>query len=236
MANEAEDLGDLADRDRRGRLVHEHDLRFGEPGAGDGDGLPLTARHLLDEIARPGFRFQFLEELPGAAEHRGVIKDGDRAEVAADLAAEKDVGGRRQVVAQRKVLIDDLDTVLARLDRPVQDKLGAVHPHRAMGRAKISGDDLDQRRLAGAVIAHESDDLTLIEVQRNVVKRVNCPKMLGDIGELKDRHSARPPPSQAACADGPSSRPLAGAGSPRQSRTMHLRISLAVARPSIGAE
>ena len=37
-----------------------------------------------------------------------------------ELAAEEDVRSGRQVVAEREVLIDDLDPLLARLDRLVE--------------------------------------------------------------------------------------------------------------------
>ena len=40
-----------------------------------------------------------------------------------DLAPEKDVGGGRQVVAEREILVHDLDAVLARLDRPVHHEV-----------------------------------------------------------------------------------------------------------------
>ena len=58
VADEVQHLGHLAHRDRRGRLVHQHDLGVGEHGAGDGDRLALAAGHLLDEVARPGLGLQ----------------------------------------------------------------------------------------------------------------------------------------------------------------------------------
>ena len=83
----------------------------------------------------------------------------------------------------------DLDAVLAGLDRPVHRQLAAFHPQRAMGRAKIAGDDLDQSGLAGTVVAHQSDDLAGLERQRNVVERVNGPEMLRNIFQFEKSHS-----------------------------------------------
>ena len=157
-------------------------------GAGDRHRLPLAARHLLDEVARPGLGLQFLEDLAGAPVHRGIVEDAERPDAAAQLAAEKDVGGRGQIVAERQVLVDDLDAVPARLDRPVQHDLLAVHAHRAVARPEVAGDHLDQRRLAGAVVAHQADDLAGLERQRNVVDRLDGAEMFRNVGEFENRH------------------------------------------------
>ena len=45
FADEIENLRHLADGDRRGRLVHQHDFGVGKAGAGDRDRLALAARH-----------------------------------------------------------------------------------------------------------------------------------------------------------------------------------------------
>src|SRR5262245_32839546 len=50
--DEVEDLGDLPHADGSRRLVHQHDARVRQARAGDGDGLPLTARHAPDEVSR----------------------------------------------------------------------------------------------------------------------------------------------------------------------------------------
>ena len=106
------------------------------------------------------------------------------------LAAQEDVGGGGEIVAERELLVDDLDAVLARFDRLVEMDLLALHPERAVGRRKVAGDDLDQRRLAGAVVAHQPDDLTRLERKRHVVERVDGSKMLGDFGDFENGHSA----------------------------------------------
>ena len=67
--DQVQHLRHLAHGDRGGRLVHQHDLRIGKPRSGDRDRLPLPARHLLDQIARPRLRLQLLEELASAPVH-----------------------------------------------------------------------------------------------------------------------------------------------------------------------
>ena len=113
-ADQVEHLGDLAHRDRRGRLVHQHDLGLRQARARDRDRLALAARHPAHEVARPRLRFELAEQLAGALVHGARVEELERAEAAADLAAEEDIGRGGQVVAEREVLIDDLDAVLAR--------------------------------------------------------------------------------------------------------------------------
>ena len=117
-------------------------------------------------------------------------------DAAAQLAAEEDVGRRGQIVAERQVLVDDLDAVPARFDRPVQDEFRAVHAHGAVARAEIAGDHLDQRRLAGAVVAHQADDLAGFERKRHVVDGLDGAEMLGDVGEFENRHPSSCLPSR----------------------------------------
>jgi hypothetical protein len=57
-----------------------------------------------------------------------------------------------------------------------------------VGRAKVAGNDLDQRRLAGAVIAHQSDDFAGLEIERDIVERMNGAEMLDDVSKLENRH------------------------------------------------
>ena len=59
--------------------------------------------------------------------------------------------------------MDDLDAVLARLDRSMHDEVCAVHSNGSARRAKVAGDDLDERRLARPVVAHQPHDLAAFE-------------------------------------------------------------------------
>ena len=193
LADQVQHLRHLAHRDGRRRLVHQHDLGLREHGARDRDRLPLAARHLLDEVARARLRLQFLEDLAGAPVHGGIVEDAERSDAAAQLAAEEDIGRRGQIVAERQILVNDLDAVPARFDRPVQHDLLAVHAHRAVARQKVAGDHLDQRRLAGAVVAHEADHLACLQRQRDVVDGLDGAEMFRNVGEFENRHQSLPP-------------------------------------------
>ncbi len=168
-----EHLGDLAHRNGGRGLVHQDDLGIGEHGAGDGDGLSLTAGHLPDQIARAGFRLQFGEQFAGPLVHGAVVDDRERTDALADLPAQKDVLACRHVVAEREVLIDDLDAVAARIDRVRHRNSLPIDVDRAGGRRIVAGDHLHDRRLAGAIVAHQAHDLARLQRQRDVVHGVD---------------------------------------------------------------
>ena len=137
----------------------------------------------------------------GALVHRLVVEHPQRPEAAAQFASEKDVRCRRQIVAERQVLVDDLDAVLSRFHRPVKNEFLAIQAHGAVARSKVAGDHLDQRGLAGAVVAHQADDLSRFERKRNIVDRLDGAEMFGDIGEFENRH-------QPSSLPKPQARPL----------------------------
>ena len=89
-----------------------------------------------------------------------VVADRDEAEPAPGLlAAEHHVVRDAEVRAEREVLIDRLDTGGACVLRAPEVNRPSLERHRARIGRDGAGDDLDQRRLAGAVVAKEADDL-----------------------------------------------------------------------------
>jgi hypothetical protein len=74
----------------------------------------------------------------------------------------------------------------------VHHEVAALHPQGAAAGAEISRDDLHQGGLAGAVVAHQADDLTGFEHNRDIVQRVNAAEMFRDVLQLENRHP-RPP-------------------------------------------
>src|SRR5688572_1414162 len=188
-ADQAKHLGHLADRDRGGRLVHQDELRLGQPGAGNGDGLSLSAGHLLDQIARPGLRLQLLEQRTGPLQHRVLVEDPERPETLLELAAEKDVLRGGQVVGQGEVLIDHLDAPGARLARLVEVANLAIDRDLAVGRRKIAGNDLDHGGLAGAVVAHEADDLARPDGEAQFRQGADGTKAHGNTAHVEQCHA-----------------------------------------------
>ena len=110
---------------------------------------------------------------------------------AAALVADEDVLGDIEVGEEHRLLVDRRDAVALRLRRvadgdvlPGQQDLAAV-------RLVDAGHDLDQRRLAGAVLAEEGVDLAGIERQRHVLQRLGRAESLGDVAHFEDRRGAR---------------------------------------------
>jgi hypothetical protein len=187
--DQVQHLGNLAHADRGGRLVHQHELGIREPRARDRHGLALPAGHLADQIARPGLRLELGEELGRARVHRAVVEEPERPEGPLRLAPEEDVRGCCQVVAERQILVDDLDPLGASIHRLVEMARAAIEADLALGRREVAGDDLDERRLAGAVVAHEAQHLAGLEVDVHALQRLDRPEMLGDAAQLEDGHA-----------------------------------------------
>ena len=76
-----------------------------------------------------------------------------------DLAAAEEVLRRRQVVEQREVLVDGLDAGAPRRRRRAERDRFAVEQDLALVERVHAADALDQRRLAGAIVAEKRQHL-----------------------------------------------------------------------------
>ena len=98
---------------------------------------------------------------------------------------DEDVLGDGQVREQPRLLVDHGDAEGASLGRDRGS--GPSAPSRRDGpavRLMDAGQDLDQRALAGAVLADERVDLAGDEVERDVVERLGRGEALGDPAQL----------------------------------------------------
>ena len=160
VADVVQHLGHLPHRDRRRRLVHQHDLGVGEHGARDRHRLPLAARHLPDEVARPGLGLQVPEELARPAVHAAVVEDRRPARRSRRISRP-----RKTLAAAVRLLQSARSwwTISMPCRRASTGRCRTIsRPSirmRAVARGEVAGDHLDQRRLAGAVVAHQPDDL-----------------------------------------------------------------------------
>ena len=106
---------------------------------------------------------------------------------ALQLAAEEDVGGDVEVVGQREVLVDRLDPVAAGVDRAGEADGLAVQADLALVGGVDAGDALDQRRLAGAVVAEEAHHLAGVDVEAERADGGEAAEALGDVADGEDR-------------------------------------------------
>ncbi len=132
---------------------------------------------------RPRLRLQLAEELAGAIVHHPRLQELEGPEASGDLAAEEHIRRGGQIVAERKVLVDDLDPGLARLERLVEMHRPVLEHDLAGSRREVAGDDLDQRRLARAVVAHQAKHLAGLKLEIDLGQRLDRPEILGDLAQ-----------------------------------------------------
>ena len=119
------------------------------------------------------------------------------------LAAEVHVLDDVEVVAEREILVDDLDPELRRVLRPVDvDRLAVEHDLAAVRRVD-AGDALDQGRLAGAVVADEGHHLAGPDLEVDLRERLDGAEALRDPVELEQRTSMPGPSSWVKRKVGP---------------------------------
>ena len=126
------------------------------------------------------------------------LADVEEAEPAGDLAAHEDVADDGLLDGERAILEHRLDAGVARAGaRSSCDRL-AADEDLAAGRLDHAGEDLDQRRLAGAIVADQADDLAAVDVQVDAAEREDAAVGLGDV---RSSISRRPwPSSRTGCA------------------------------------
>ena len=183
LAHDAEKEFGLFRVEARGRLVEDEDPRVLFERARDrhqllnGDRIGAEGTFDVDVDAEP------LEPFLGAFAR---LAPRDQAEPAR-LPAERQVLRHRHRRDEIDFLVDRADAERARLPRSVDLDGVAVQANFALVPAQGAGHDLDQRRLAGAVLAHQRMDLAGIDPEIDAVERANARKGLGDADHLDSR-------------------------------------------------
>ena len=182
--DEREHLLGLRDAERGGRLVEDHEPRVPHHGARDRDRLALTARERRDRLADRADRRhrERLQRLARLRLHRRLLQP---LEPVVLLAPEVHVLHDVEVVAEREILVDDLDPELRRVLRAVDRDRLAVEEDLAVVHRVDAGDALDQRRLAGAVVADERHHLASAHLEVDVGQRLHGAERLGDTAKLE---------------------------------------------------
>ncbi len=176
-AQSDEQVLDLLRGQHRGWLVHDEELRILEETAYDLDALTLANREIVHGAIG----------MDGQSVARGGLGDAplEVAPLPGIIDAERDVLGRGQSVEEGEVLKDDADAELAREGR-VRDLHGPSLPQDLAGiRPQDAIDDLDQRRLAGAVLAEQRMNLARPHGELDRVIGKAAGEALDDALELK---------------------------------------------------
>ena len=195
-ADDLEEVADLALGQGRGRLVHDEDVGIVGDRLGDLDHLAGGDAEPADLGVGIDFDVEALEEVDRLAAHDAMI---DQAEAAHRLAPDPDVLGDRHVVHQVQFLMDHGDAVLERVERRAEPDLDAPQPEGAgVGRID-AGDDLHQRRLAGAVLAHEGVHRAALQSELDIVEREDAGEFLADVLDLEQVFGVRDGPALPYC-------------------------------------
>ncbi len=187
-ADDAEEAGDLAAGEGGGRLVHDQD-----PGV---EGQRLGDLHDLlvgdgQAAGRPVGVEVDAEPLHQGRRGRvgGLVVDP--AEGAPGPAAHEDVLGDRQVGEERGFLVDHGDAGVAGVAGAVEDDGLAVEQHLTGVRPVHSGEGLDQRRLARAVLTGEGVHLAGQQLQGDVPQGAYGAEGLRDALQCQHRGRSR---------------------------------------------
>src|SRR5262249_32290875 len=106
--------------------------------------------------------------------------EADRAGIE-DLPVQEKVVIDAERVGQREVLIDAFDAKRAGMVDRAQHGLLAVNEDLPLGLRLVTGQDLHQRRLAGAVVPEDAQDLALLQLERDAAQCCDRAEGLGDI-------------------------------------------------------
>ena len=174
--DDLEQLVDLPLGQRRRGFVQHQDLGVEADGLGDLDHLLLGHAQLAHHGVGVQVDAQIVQDLFGFAVHHRVI-DKDAALV---RPPDKNVVGHAQMAAHVQLLHDDGDAELMRFGDRVDVDLFALDKDLALVGVVYAGQNLHQRRLACAVFPHKAKDLALVDVQVDLVQRLDAGETFAD--------------------------------------------------------
>jgi hypothetical protein len=166
-----------------GRLVEDQEVGAPEERLQDLHALALAHAEIGD--ARVGVDLEVV--LPAQALELGAGACQSRPEPEAPLGAEDDVFQDRERLHQHEVLMHHADPERQGVVGAADRRRPASHQDLAAVGAVIAVQDAHQRRLAGAVLAHEAVDRPLANDQRQVAVGVDFAEPLVDAPQLDDR-------------------------------------------------
>ena len=179
---------DLDVRQGRGRLVHDEHLRLQRDRLRDFDELLVGDRQPPGGAVGVERNPEALKNLRGIVVHRPAI---DRPAPSQRLAAHEDVLGDREVGKQRGFLVDDRDTRGPGGGGTRQDHRLSTDSQLAAVGLVDAGQDLDQGRLTGPVLAEQGMSLARIQHHRPVHEGFDGAETLGGGLEREQRRQRR---------------------------------------------
>ena len=186
-ADDREEIFHFAMSQRGRRFVHDQQPRLVGERSCDCDELLLRNRQVTDRTPQVDSYADFLDDAPRFGHAPGAM---GQPLAAMKLVRQPNVLCCREIGEQRKVLVDDLHSGFDPLDRRAVCPVGSIDKDAAGVRAFDAGDDLDQRRLAGPVLADESERLAPTDIKADGGKGVDAVVRLGNAVDTQERHGA----------------------------------------------
>src|SRR5271166_1198742 len=199
--DQPDDQPRLARAHRRERLVEQQDSGLRIDRARHRDRLALSTRERADrEFDRGHVDADFIERLGRAPPHLAVVQQPQRPP-AQQLAVQEHVVVDAEPVDQRQILIDAFDAERAGLIDRAELHRPALDEHLPGIGLVIAGQDLDQGRFAGAVVAEDAERLAPRHLERDARERGDAAKGLHQLFGTdrfgRARHAGPPPRSRA---------------------------------------
>src|SRR6267378_4899799 len=192
--DEGEDLPDFADRERGGGLVEHDQVGLEVHRARDGDALALAAREVPHgRLGRDAVTAEADRAPQQVVCDLLLLLDVDEAEPPGDLPPHEEVSPKGLLLAQRLPLVNGLDAQVVSLpNRVLLEVHGAVaHPDVPRRWPEDAAHDLDEGRLAGAIVAEQADDLVPAHFEIDVRERLHLAE--GHVDLLQADHVPETP-------------------------------------------
>src|SRR3990172_1737757 len=176
----------LLDAECGGGLVEDPPLRPEVDGAGDAHRLPFAAGQRADGLFHvPNVDAHLRQLLFGDPRGCGLVDPPEGTDALGGLRSEEEVAPHRHQRHHGQVLIDGGDAKVERITGRVEQHLLAVDQELALTRLVGPGDDLDEGRLAGPVVAEDASDLPGVDRGGDIAERQDVPVILGDVAQLE---------------------------------------------------
>jgi hypothetical protein len=169
---------------RRRRLVEHEDAALEGQRAGDLEELPVRGRQRLGNRVGRDRQVELVQQVPRTPPHLPL----EKPPASRNLAAGEDVGGHRQVGKGEHLLVDHADAPFEPLARAREVQRLAAPVHGAAVGPQDAGQDLEQRGLPGAILAHQGVRLPLGHREGHASQRLDGAEGLADVAEFEPCH------------------------------------------------
>ncbi len=197
--DDLDQIVDLLPRERGGRLIHDDETRLGGDGARDGHQLARGERQRVGAAHEEGAvgRQMHIGKRPArrGVQRRKVEPACEMPGGGHQLFAEGDILDDREIGQKRQVLVDGLDPGGERADGTeiagnCAGRL-AIDEDLAFIRRLGAGKNLDQGRLAAAILPHQVVDLAGLDHQAHLLQRADAAEGFLDVSDLEEGRFSR---------------------------------------------